>query len=95
MASSAGIDSQAGRSSPPGRGWIGPLCAVTGVLGFSGKAILVKMVYLTAPVDPTTLLMLRMLYSAPLFAATWARMLAGRILHPTQEDRHRAEERTD
>lgn len=82
MASSAGIDSQAGRASPPGRGWIGPLCAITGVLGFSGKAILVKMVYLTAPVDPTTLLMLRMLYSAPLFAAmaVWAGRGSGRPL---------------
>jgi drug/metabolite transporter (DMT)-like permease len=47
---------------------------VLGVLGFSGKAVLVKLVYLAAPVDPTTLLMLRMLYSAPFFAvmAWWA-----------------------
>ena len=76
MASSAGIDPALARPPAPSAGqrWVGPLCAVTGVLGFSGKAILVKMVYLTAPVDPTTLLMLRMLYSAPLFAAMalWA-----------------------
>ena len=45
-----------------------------GVLGFSGKAVLVKLVYLAAPVDPTTLLALRMLYSAPFFGAMawWA-----------------------
>jgi drug/metabolite transporter (DMT)-like permease len=44
------------------------------VLGFSFKAILVKLAYQAAPVDPTTLLALRMLYSAPLFAAMawWA-----------------------
>jgi len=73
VASSAGIDAALARPPAAAR-WIGPLCAVVGVLGFSGKAILVKMVYLTAPVDPTTLLMLRMLYSAPLFAAmaVWA-----------------------
>jgi drug/metabolite transporter (DMT)-like permease len=76
VASSAGIEpapaAAAGRAAP--HGWVGPLCAVTGVLGFSGKAILVKLVYLTAPVDPVTLLALRMLYSAPLFAtmALWA-----------------------
>jgi drug/metabolite transporter (DMT)-like permease len=47
---------------------------VLGVLGFSFKAVLVKLAYQTAPVDPTTLLALRMLYSAPLFAAMawWA-----------------------
>ena len=77
MASSAGIDAAtAARATarPHGPPWIGPLCAVLGVLGFSGKAILVKLVYLTAPVDAITLLALRMLYSAPLFAAMalWA-----------------------
>jgi drug/metabolite transporter (DMT)-like permease len=47
---------------------------VFGVLGFSFKAVLVKLVYQAAPVDPTTLLALRMLYSAPLFCAMawWA-----------------------
>jgi drug/metabolite transporter (DMT)-like permease len=50
------------------------LCAVLGVLGFSFKAILVKLAYQSAPADATTLLALRMLYSAPLFAAMawWA-----------------------
>jgi drug/metabolite transporter (DMT)-like permease len=76
VASSAGTDSAAPPSAQrvTQHGWIGPLCAIAGVLGFSGKAILVKMVYLTAPVDPTTLLTLRMLYSAPMFGAMawWA-----------------------
>ena len=49
--------------------WVGPLCAVVGVFGFSFKAILIKLAYATAPVDPVTLLALRMLYSAPFFIA--------------------------
>lgn len=77
MASSAGTDVEPearAHARPHGPSWIGPLCAVLGVLGFSGKAILVKLVYLAAPVDAITLLALRMLYSAPLFAAMawWA-----------------------
>jgi drug/metabolite transporter (DMT)-like permease len=76
VASSAGIDAAHAAAHPrgPQREWIGALCAIVGVLGFSGKAILVKLVYLAAPVDPTTLLALRMLYSGPLFAAMalWA-----------------------
>lgn len=53
---------------------MGPLCAILGVLGFSFKAILVKLAYEAGPADPTTLLALRMVYSAPLFAlmAWWA-----------------------
>lgn len=56
------------------RRWIGPACAVLGVLGFSFKAIFIKLAYVAHPVDPITLLTLRMLYSAPLFAAIawWA-----------------------
>ena len=46
---------------------IGTLLAVLGVLGFSFKAILIKLAYLWAPPDPITLLTLRMLYSAPFF----------------------------
>lgn len=46
----------------------GVLLAVVGVLGFSFKAVLVKLAYAAHPVDPVTLLALRMLYSAPLFA---------------------------
>ena len=49
--------------------WIGPLIAVVGVLGFSFKAILIKLAYAWAPVDAVTLLALRMIYSAPFFIA--------------------------
>ncbi len=54
--------------------WIGPLCSVLGVLGFSFKAILVKLAYAWHPVDPVTLLTLRMLFAAPFFVAMawWA-----------------------
>ena len=56
------------------KAWLGPLLAVLGVLGFSFKAILIKLAYAAAPVDPVTLLTLRMLYSAPFFVALawWA-----------------------
>ena len=80
MASSVGIE-RAGvaPATTASLGWIGPLCAVLGVLGFSGKAVLVKLAYLAAPVDPATLLALRMLYSAPFFAAMawWAGRQSG------------------
>ena len=49
--------------------WIGPLFAVLGVFGFSVKAILIKLAYAWHPVDPLTLLTLRMLFSAPFFIA--------------------------
>lgn len=54
--------------------WLGPLLAVLGVLGFSFKAILIKLAYAAAPVDPVSLMTLRMLYSAPFFVAMawWA-----------------------
>ena len=51
------------------RPWIGPVCAIFGTLGFSFKAILIKLAYAEAPVDAITLLALRMLYSAPFFVA--------------------------
>ena len=51
------------------RRWVGPLCAVLGVLGFSFKAILIKLAYAAHPIDAVTLLALRMLYSAPFFVA--------------------------
>ena len=47
--------------------WIGPVFAVVGTLGFSFKAILIKLAYAWHPVDATTLLALRMLYAAPFF----------------------------
>ena len=54
--------------------WIGPACAVLGVLGFSFKAILIKLAYAWHPVDAVTLLALRMLFAAPFFIAMawWA-----------------------
>jgi drug/metabolite transporter (DMT)-like permease len=53
---------------------VGPACAVIGILGFSFKAILIKLAYSWAPVDAVTLLALRMIYSVPFFAvmAWWA-----------------------
>jgi drug/metabolite transporter (DMT)-like permease len=58
----------------PASRWVGPTCAIVGVLGFSFKAILIKLAYKTHPVDAATLLTLRMLYSAPFFLAMawWA-----------------------
>ena len=62
----------AGDTRPPastaGR-WIGPLFAIVGTLGFSFKAILIKLAYMLDPPDATTLLALRMIYSAPFFIA--------------------------
>ncbi|MGH8800992.1 MAG: DMT family transporter [Casimicrobiaceae bacterium] len=54
--------------------WLGPLLAILGVLGFSFKAILIKLAYSWASVDPVALLTLRMLYAAPFFAllAWWS-----------------------
>ncbi len=48
------------------------------MLGFSFKAILIKLAYRSYPVDAITLLTLRMLYSAPLFLlmAAWAQRTA-------------------
>jgi len=56
------------------QGRAGPALAIIGVLGFSFKAILVKLGYSLASVDAVTLLALRMIYSAPFFAvmAWWA-----------------------
>jgi len=62
------------------RRWVGPLFAVLGVLGFSFKAILIKLAYAWHPVDAVTLLALRMLFSAPFFVAMawWATRSASR-----------------
>ncbi|MCC6301819.1 MAG: DMT family transporter [Gammaproteobacteria bacterium] len=53
---------------------LGLLLAALAAIGFSGKAILVKLAYVDA-VDPVTLLALRMLFSLPFFvaAACWRR----------------------
>jgi len=55
--------------------WKGPAYAAVGVLGFSFKAILIKLAYAEyPPIDAVTLLALRMIYSAPFFVAMawWA-----------------------
>ena len=46
--------------------WIGPAFAVAGVLGFSFKAILIKLAY-PYGVAPVTLLALRMAFALPVF----------------------------
>jgi drug/metabolite transporter (DMT)-like permease len=77
------------RSEPPTHAAIGPLFAVVGVLGFSFKAILVKLAYLAHPVDPVTLLAWRMIYAAPFFAvmAWWAeRTAAAAAMAMTRRD---------
>ena len=53
--------------------WPGLLLAVLGALGFSGKAIIVKLAYRYG-VDAITLIMYRMLFALPLFVALawWA-----------------------
>ncbi len=56
-------------ATPTGPRWLGPLLAGLGVFGFSFKAILVKLAYAWYPVDPLTLLALRMLFSVPFFVA--------------------------
>jgi drug/metabolite transporter (DMT)-like permease len=54
--------------------WIGPAMAIVGVLGFSFKAILIKLAYAWAPIDAVTLLTLRMIYATPFFLvmALWS-----------------------
>ncbi len=53
--------------------WAGLLLAAGGAIGFSGKAIIIKLAYRHG-VDPTTLIMLRMLFALPVFLvmAWWA-----------------------
>jgi drug/metabolite transporter (DMT)-like permease len=69
-------------TAPGGRRWVGPTFAVLGVLGFSFKAILIKLAYAWHPIDALTLLTLRMLFSAPFFVAMawWATRTARRPL---------------
>jgi len=49
--------------------WVGPALALTGAVGFSGKAIFAKIAYAAAPIDAVTLLALRMIFSLPFFGA--------------------------
>ena len=48
--------------------------AIFGAIGFSGKAIIIKLAYRYDGVDPVTLIMLRMLFALPIFLvmAWWA-----------------------
>ncbi len=46
--------------------WAGPVLAMVGAVGFSGKAIIVKLAYRHG-VDPITLIMLRMAVALPFF----------------------------
>lgn len=73
MGLSDGAPAQAGRAWHDAA-WVAPVCAVLGVFGFSLKGIFIKLAYADYPVDPLTLLALRMLYSAPFYAAMawWA-----------------------
>lgn len=52
----------------------GTLCVLLAAIGFSAKAILIKLAYVH-PVDATTLLTLRLLFSAPFFVlmALWSK----------------------
>ncbi|RPJ48615.1 MAG: DMT family transporter [Betaproteobacteria bacterium] len=61
------------RLQSPRGAYIGIACALAGSIAFSAKPVLVKAVYQYG-VDTTTLLALRMLFAAPLFAlmAWWA-----------------------
>src|SRR4051812_6716470 len=53
--------------SPHGRARWAPLLIVLSATGFSFKAIFIKILYAEFPVDPETLLALRMLFSLPFF----------------------------
>jgi drug/metabolite transporter (DMT)-like permease len=67
--------------------WVGPVCAVLGVLGFPFKAILIKLAYAWHPVDAVTLLASRMLFSAPFFVAmAWRAGRRPRAVAVTRRD---------
>lgn len=59
---------------------LGVVFAVIAALGFSFKAIFVKLAYAVAPVEPITLLSLRMLFSMPIFL--WVAVASGRSQPP-------------
>lgn len=78
MSASAASSSQATTSNggdvPPASLWPGILIALCGAIGFSGKAIIIKIAYRDYAIDAVTLLMLRMLVALPFFLvmAWWA-----------------------
>ncbi|MFA5170871.1 MAG: DMT family transporter [Sulfuriferula sp.] len=55
--------------SPPPRFGLGVTLAILAAVGFSAKAVFVKLAYLVAPIDAITLLALRMAFSLPVFIA--------------------------
>jgi len=68
---------------PPER--LGVALAALAALGFSFKAIFVKLAFAAAPVDAVTLLSLRMVFSLPVFV--WVGFKASRTAEPlTQHD---------
>jgi len=68
------LEKELGRAPVRNAHWIGPAMAIVGVLGFSFKAILIKLAYAWAPIDAVTLLTLRMIYATPFFLvmALWS-----------------------
>jgi drug/metabolite transporter (DMT)-like permease len=59
---------------------LGVALAIVAALGFSFKAIFVKLAYAAAPVDAVTLLALRMVFALPVFL--WVGLRAGRSAPP-------------
>jgi drug/metabolite transporter (DMT)-like permease len=60
------------------------LFAILSALGFAGKAIFIKLAYSAARMDATTLLTLRMIFSAPFFVAMGLRASANESLKPLE-----------
>ena len=63
------MSSPARRSAAASRRLAGVACVVLAAIGFSAKAVLVKLAYRAHPIDAVTLLALRMLFSLPAFLA--------------------------
>ncbi len=71
MAAAGGADAPsppAPGAQPPDGAAVGLLLGALGAVGFSAKAVIIKLAY-AHPVDAVTLLALRMLFSLPFFAA--------------------------
>ena len=47
---------------------LGPLMVLVAAVGFAFKAILIKLLYAEFPIDPETVLALRLLFALPFFA---------------------------
>jgi drug/metabolite transporter (DMT)-like permease len=74
IAETPALESLQGLSKTPDQGlWPGLALATLGAIAFSGKAIIVKLAYRYG-VDAVTVIMLRMLFALPIFAAMawWA-----------------------